>query len=430
MKWLNDTKGRIRMGLWARQSGKSLATAVKKTLRAILKHRSCMMLSAGERQSRELLDKCVRVAQALEMQMAAKGATLNYRTTNEELQFLDGRGKRLAKIVALPSNPRTVRGFTGDLVIDEFAHHADQKEIWRAALPMITRGNYECDIISTPCGSEEMFATLWHDTRNGFSKHSVTVVDAMREGLVLYNQQGGVATVDDIKEMIGDEEAFRQEYMCEFLDESTSFLEHALITQCESDVATEEFEGPFDGRALYAGWDIARWRDLAVMWVIEKMADDRLVTRAVFVFRRCPFEEQWAVFESLMTIWGVRRAAIDATGMGEPIGERAVTRWGEHRIAAVRMTSETILGMATPARAAMEGGRLLIPRSPEIHNDLHSVKKDIGALGRIKLTFGRTDGHADRFVALMLASSAAECSRVTLDLHMGPKMEFSGKGTL
>lgn len=34
------------------------------------------------------------------------------------------------RIIGLPANPETARGFTGDVLLDEFAMHAFDREIW------------------------------------------------------------------------------------------------------------------------------------------------------------------------------------------------------------------------------------------------------------------------------------------------------------
>ncbi len=50
------------------------------------------------------------------------------------------------RVIGLPANPETIRGFTGDVFLDEFAVHADDREIWAAVFPTLLRGDGELDV--------------------------------------------------------------------------------------------------------------------------------------------------------------------------------------------------------------------------------------------------------------------------------------------
>ena len=34
------------------------------------------------------------------------------------------------RVIGLPANPQTARGFTGDVLLDEFAKRAEDREVW------------------------------------------------------------------------------------------------------------------------------------------------------------------------------------------------------------------------------------------------------------------------------------------------------------
>ena len=42
-------------------------------------------------------------------------------------------GGKTGRIKVLAANPRTARGFSGDLILDEFAFHEDSGSIWYAS---------------------------------------------------------------------------------------------------------------------------------------------------------------------------------------------------------------------------------------------------------------------------------------------------------
>jgi len=77
--------------------------------------------------------------------------TMNYQTR------ITINGKT-GRILVLPANPRTARGFSGDLILDEFAFHEDSVAIWEAAQPILdAHPDYLCRIASTPNGRHNMF---------------------------------------------------------------------------------------------------------------------------------------------------------------------------------------------------------------------------------------------------------------------------------
>lgn len=65
-------------------------------------------------------------------------------------------------IQALAGGADKIRGVTASLVVlDEFAHMMEQKEIYTSVAPLIQKGA-KAIIVSTPNGSQNMFATLFH----------------------------------------------------------------------------------------------------------------------------------------------------------------------------------------------------------------------------------------------------------------------------
>jgi phage FluMu gp28-like protein len=50
-----------------------------------------------------------------------------------EIRF--GNGSR---IIAIPANPSTARGYSANIILDEFAYHEDPDKIWAAMFPSLT----------------------------------------------------------------------------------------------------------------------------------------------------------------------------------------------------------------------------------------------------------------------------------------------------
>src|SRR5437588_547623 len=91
---------------WARQAGKSFAFTLRRLLRGMCRGRTQLLLSAGARQSRELILKLREHCEGL-----TAGGTLRGRFIPRVTVLILPRGVR---IIALPANPLTARGFTAD----------------------------------------------------------------------------------------------------------------------------------------------------------------------------------------------------------------------------------------------------------------------------------------------------------------------------
>ena len=73
---------------------------------------------------------------------------------------------KTGRIKVLAANPRTARGFSGDLILDEFAFHEDSAAIWEAAEPIISSNpDFLCRILSTGNGRRNMFYQLISEGR-------------------------------------------------------------------------------------------------------------------------------------------------------------------------------------------------------------------------------------------------------------------------
>lgn len=316
------------------------------------------------------------------------------------------------RIIGLPANPQTLRGFTGDVLLDEFAMHRDDREIWAAIFPTALRGDGEIDIASTPKGRDNMFALLRDNPR--FEHSTVTLDDAVAAGLDVDAGQ--------IRSSINDDEIYRQEFGCEFLDESTAFLSYEQIGRVEDPTLTGGFDLGLlaDCRGdLFCGVDIGRVRDLTVMWVFE-LHDGKLVTRAVRESVNEPFRSQQESLHALLGLRRVRRCCIDAGGIGMAMAEAAVEAFGSSRVEPVTLTCAVKDQLATRLRMRIEDTTMRIPADPAIRSDWHSVRRSVTAIGPARYESSRAEGsHADRFWAAALAVRAADNAAPSLQGEIG-----------
>ncbi|MCH7527450.1 MAG: hypothetical protein IID39_08440 [Planctomycetes bacterium] len=392
-----ESNARFRWSCWSRQTGKSFTYSLRRILRGLKRGRNQIFLSASERQSRELMQKARQHCQALQIAIRHYNCDYLDGTSYKQLEIGLPNGVR---IIGLPAKPDTIRGFTGDVFLDEFAMHADDRAIWAAIFPTLLRGDGELDIASTPKGKKNMFYELSKNDR--FECTTVTLPNAV--------QQGRHVDADEVRRSMGDEELYRQEFLCEFLDETTAFLTYDQISACED--PTLEKNPHIDTLAqlrgnLYVGIDIGRTRDLTVVWIIERQ-DETLTTRAIYEHRGLPFRDQYNLFSEVLSLRNVRRCCIDAGGIGMQLAESAVEDFGAHRVEAVTFTNAIKSELATRLRIAVEEQRIRIPVDQTLRNDWHSLGRSITASGHTRFDASRSaTGHADRFWAAALAIHAA-----------------------
>lgn len=329
-------------------------------------------------------------------------------------------GKR---INALTSNPKAFRSKGGKLVLDEFAFHADQESMWKAARPIITWG-FPARVLSTYNGKGNRYYRMVSEAKKSiaegrtpqWSLHTVTIEDAVRDGLadrILGRKLTGderQAWLDAERESVGDEDTWQQEYMCNPVDEASAWLPWEVIVACESPDAGRAELVEKDG-ACYIGWDVARTQDKSVIWVVQRVGDV-FWTRAVATMRRAAFAEQLHTFDGFMRIFAARRACIDKTGLGMPIVEEAQRRWGEYRVEGVTFSGEVKQHLATYGKQLFEDKRVRIPVSRDIRDSHHAVRKLTTAAGNPRFDADRNEaGHADEFWAHMLALHAGESTQ-------------------
>ena len=289
-RWLADQS---RFKLWVKsvQVGASFAQCVEAVLDCAQSREKTsklwILLSASERQALELARTCKQICQAARLTAELRENEFFHQTllSQHRLEFPNG-----ARILALPANPDTARGYAGNVVLDEFAIHRDAREIWRAAFGRASRG-YKIRVLSSPKGQIGKFFELAKELglvtppenpqleirtpQSPWSGHWTDIHLAVREGCPL--------GVEELRAAAGDEQTWLQEYCCVFLSDAENYIPLDLIASCESPEATLDFplhngRGSDPSRAReqaerFFGFDVGRKRDLSVLVIIEKMGD-------------------------------------------------------------------------------------------------------------------------------------------------------------
>ena len=225
-----------------------------------------------------------------------------------------------------------------------------------------------------------------------------------------------------------DEEQWTQEFCCIPSDENSAFITYDMIDRnlepgclrpfsylaCPKpssssnpiDSTIQRFNDLTSSSALfYVGVDVARKHDLCVIDVGEKIGDviwDRLRIE----LQNKTFSEIESRLYPILALPHVRRACIDATGIGAQLAERARQRFG-WKVEPVVFTAAVKEDLAFNLRHAFEDRLLRIDDDPKLHADLRGIKKEVTSAGNIRFVGESEDSHCDRFWAMALRQHAA-----------------------
>lgn len=442
---------------WCRQSGKTFEDTREIVDDCFARRTAWVILSRGERQSKKNMEQarvhCEAYGAAAElMEDTWEGEEAKYKS-------LEVRLPNKSAILGLPANPDTARGFSANVSLDEFAFHKDSRKIWTALFPVITRG-YRLKVTSTTFGKQNKFYDLdvaWTKKMEEGDPHYHTskldIYDAVAGGLDLRDEEGHVSTPEQLKEALGDDDAWDQEYLVQYLDEATAFLTYELIAKCEDPeiepeplwvgtllAAAAEMHRVYlrtkvlpptcevldpsllNGDAFYLGYDVARRRDGSVIW-LDRDRQGVQETVAVIRMKKVPFFIQKVVLFSLLAHPQMRRACIDQTGLGMQMAEEAIDRFGASMVEGIDFTIGNKEVLATGLKQKMEDGVPRLPAEPYIRNSFHSIKKLPTGTGHFRFDAERSEatGHADEFWAKALAAHAASSGPIV-------PMEFESTG--
>ncbi len=408
-------KDRSRFKAWvaSRQIGKSVAAThecVEDCYLADLdgKKTDWVMISSGERQALELLDKAKAWTEAY--QIAIEDYTEDRPEGSETLlRSATITWPNGSRIIALPANPATARGYSANLVLDEFAFHENPDAIWRAVFPLITnpsRGALKLRVVSTPNGQGNKFHEICTNNPR-FSVHKTTIHEA--------KAQGYDVDIDELREVFGDPEAWAQEFECEFIDLFSILLAYELIALNESHEASEfcppgywesSHQFPID-----MGIDYGRKHDLSVAWSAEAVMDLQ-ITKEVLTMDNMSTPDQVELLRP--RIRSCRRVCLDYTGMGTGLGDYLVKEFGEWKPQEDKFGKVELCTLSQPfnqevfsnLKMAFDKRNWRIPVSKVIREDLHAIYRIATKNGVSYRAPHRKDGHSDRAYAIALCNRA------------------------
>lgn len=365
------------------------------------------------------------------------------------IQFQNG-----AKILSFSSNPASLRGFGGDVGVDEIAFHRDLKGMLAAAGGRAMWGD-KLRIWSSHNGVDSEWNKKLEEERANpntqWSIHRTTLPDAIEDGLVekINAVKGTNMTregfVEQTISLVGGMSNYEEECLCvakpkgvplvsrSYLVASVRAYEaltvrldgkdvevetitldgktYDMINVCAADFLRSgrlaEALAPYAGARIRAGYDVARTGDLSSIFV-EVQVEGRWRMAANVILHKCKFRSGYAVMRHLMRAWRAVGAG-DATGLGmqtcEDLADEFPDRFVTVNFSAKKMELCTLLARN------YEAGLVERPASAAyVIEDAYSLKHDLTPAGNATIAAGKNpllpESHGDVAMSEALATYA------------------------
>jgi hypothetical protein len=402
----------------SRQVGFSFLFACEAIARCHLREaHTAVMVSYNLEDAKEKVNYARQLAEELPLAYRKKLVT----DSKTELGFLsNGVSKRVSRIISNPS--KAPRGKKGDLYLDELAHYANDREVYKGSTALILRSRGQLTGCSSPLGRRGVF---WEIAKEELRKYRAywrqqvpwwlcrffctDVARAAAEAPLLATEDRvrafGTKDIQDQFDSLALED-FQGEFELGYCDESYSFFPYELILPCTSDelVLADDFAtfGGVNGR-LTAGFDVGRKRDLSELSIFEDI-EGKQVCRLLRSYDKVPFADQEADLRRMLAMLPIARLSIDQNGIGMHLAENLQRDF-------VQVVPETFSNQskeiwANDFKILLQRKDIVLPKDRELVAQIHSVKRRLTPTGKPSFEVERDDvgrGHADKFWSVALA---------------------------
>jgi phage FluMu gp28-like protein len=445
-RWLAD-KSKVKLFVKSRRIGGTYVQSFEDVEDCLYQRvPSVWFSSADESAAKEYILYCEMWAKFFDAGLKILGDTALDKKGNIKTLSIEFRNG--TRINAISSSPKAFRSKGGKAILDEFAHHKDPVQMWKAAKPVTTWG-YPIRMLSTHNGDSQFykFQQAIQSGSLNWSMHAVDIFTAVREGLLdkilghRASEEEKYNWLEQEKKDCFDEYTWLEEYCCMPQTGKNVFIDYPLISSCEEDgllwqnsplfssatpdsstrqtnklpgngatlpqcdfAAAKEPQNDeskwiwnklnaFDewlknleiSGSLYIGYDIGRKKDLSVIWIIEKLGSIK-ITRMLIVLDKTRFWVQEEILYRLLSLKKTALVCIDSTGLGMQLAERAIERFGHSKVEAINFASGNIrTEMAFYTKKCFEERSVLIPPSADVREDIHSMKRVVTTAGNVRL---------------------------------------------
>lgn len=418
----------------SRQIAWSWIIAAEAVADAILDNRSSIFVSINKEEAKEKIRYAKSVFENLEGIHKPK-----IKTDNQlELEFEGG-----ARLISHSSRPPRGKARM-NVYLDEFAHVQHDRQIYTAALPVISKGG-RLRMGSSPMGASGVFWEIFTQSLRpypGYNRRRTPwwEIEAFCLNVTEARNLAPAMLTADRVEMFGRDrikaiyanillEDFQQEYEAEFVDETTAWITWEEIKQNQDSdllcaigeargsamskvtdainklkqwVAEKKAEVVFSG-----GMDIGRTRNTTELYLVGESTTKTYPLRLALTMDNTEFDDQQAVLVSVMTQLPVKKMLIDQTGIGRNLAENGAKKF-PGKVEGVDFTNATKALWASNAKMVMQQRKAPIPNDREMAYQIHSIKKLITPSKNVVFDTERNEKHhADKFWAWALAITTA-----------------------
>lgn len=412
----------------SRQVAWSFTVAAESIAEAILYRESSIFVSINLDEAKEKIRYARRVYENLRL----SGLPRLVRDNELSLEFSND-----ARLLSLPSKPPRGKARM-HVKLDEFAHVQHDREIYTAALPVISKGG-RLRVGSSPLGASGVHWEISQQQLRqypGFTRKRTpwwecySFCTNVREARKL---APSLTTAERV-EMFGNdriraiyanmpEEDFQQEYECEFGNEATAWITWeeikanqdkdllCLISRSSREIskAKQAIDSLAEAirlkqieAALGAGYDVGRTRNTSELFIIGKSTTSSYPLRAAITLDNCEFDDQLEVISYAMIRLPIILMLIDQNGIGMNLAENA-QRAFPGKVQGAEFTNPNKAVWAADAKMLAQQKKTPLPINREIAYQIHSIKKTVTPAKNIIYDTERNEKHhADKFWAWAL----------------------------
>lgn len=404
--------------------------------------RDSIFVSVNQQEAGEKIRYARHIYEILRASSAGPAMHALERESSLNLEFSNG-----ARLTSLPARPPRGRA-RANVYLDEFAHVQQDRAIYTAVLPIISKGG-RIRIGSSPFGAAGMFWEIFGQTLRpypGFNRKSTPwweVFAFCLDPAEARRIAPGLATAERV-DRFGNEriqsiysnmilEDFQQEYEAAFVDETRSYFTWEEIAGsqqpdllCEIVTCTDgeigEALAAIDALARHiargeaeeaytAGYDVGRTRDTSELQIAGLSPAGSYPLRAMITLDRMPYDRQYDVIAYALERLPLVRMWIDRNGIGNQIAEQTEKAWPAVA-AGMNFTNESKQLWATTAKRLWQQRKIILPADRDLAYQIHSIRKLVSASKQNVFDVDANERHhADKAWSLFLALSAAEAGR-------------------
>lgn len=354
------------------------------------------------------------------------------------MEFANG-----ARIMSLPARPPRGKARL-NIYLDEFAHVQYDRDIYTAALPIISKGG-RLRIGSSPLGAGGVFWEVFTEKLRpypGYVRRSTPwwcVFAFCRDVLGATVAAPTLSTADRVARFGTEriqviyanmpEDDFRQEYECDFVDESVAWVTWAEIQAVQDkDLLTGKAEcagkaigaafGVIDElaesvrqgkieRVLAGGVDVGRQHDTTELYLVGQTTTGHYPLRGMVTLSAVEYDDQYSVLAYALKTLPVAKLLIDQTGLGNNLAENLAKAFPA-KAEGVTFTGPNKALWATDAKMLIQQRKTPLPADRDLAYQIHSIKRATTSGKQMSFDVGASEKHhADKWWAWVLALAAA-----------------------